>query len=102
MEKTTTTTYSGTVTEVKPSASTIVLRSQASAAPQTYAFTEKTTLVDSAGNVVTWDSIKNAPVTVHYTDDGGRMVVTKVVTTKPVGELRKETTTTTTERTIDE
>ncbi len=50
---------------------------------------------------MTWDAIKNAPVTVHYTDDSGRMVVTKVVTTKPVGELRKETTTTTTERTIE-
>ncbi len=33
MEKTTTTTYSGTVTEVNPSASTVVLRSTTSAAP---------------------------------------------------------------------
>jgi hypothetical protein len=96
-EKTTvkTETYSGTVSEVNPSQSTIIVKSETSAKPMTYALTEKTTFVDEAGNVVARESIRNRPVIVYYTKEGDGMVVSKVVVTRPTGgviQKRKETT----------
>ena len=93
-----TTTYRGTVTQVDPGSSTIILRSdQAGDAPQTYSFTEKTTFVDENGNVVSRETIRNQPVTVTYSREGDRMIVTKVVVSRPAGGgrtiQRKETTT---------
>jgi hypothetical protein len=100
MEKTTTTTektttYRGTVSEVNPSASTIILRSETSSAPTTYTYNKETVFVDETGKVVTQETIKNSPVTVHYMRDGDRMIVTKVM--KEPTTVKKETTTTTTE-----
>jgi hypothetical protein len=91
-----TTTYSGTVSEVDPASSTIILKSESAPAPQRYTYTKETVFTDNAGHVVSYDAIKNSPVTVHYTRDGDRMIVTKVVQTKPAGatEMRKESTTT--------
>ncbi len=98
MEKTTTTTektttYKGTVSEVNPSASTIILRSETSA-PTTYTYNKETIFTDDGGKVVTYDAIKDSPVTVTYTRDGDRMIVTKV--TKDPSVKRETTTTTTT------
>ncbi len=45
VERRDTTTYSGTVTEVDPSSSTIILRSESSEAPRRYTFTKKTTFI---------------------------------------------------------
>lgn len=87
-----TTTYTGTVTEVNPSSSTIILRSE-SAAPQTYTYNKETIFTDENGKVVSYESIKDSPVTVQYTREGDRMIVTKVVKQPTV---RRETTTTTT------
>ena len=88
MEKSTTTTqsttYSGTVSDVDPSSSTIILKSETATAPQKYVYTKETVFTDPAGHTVSYDAIKNTPVTVYYTRDGDRMVVSKVVTTKPV------------------
>ena len=87
-------TYSGTVSEVDPSQSTIILKSETSAKPMTYAVTEKTTYVDEAGNTVSRETIRNRPVTVYYTKDGDRMVVSKVMVTRPTGgviQKREET-----------
>ena len=97
-----TTTYSGTVSEVDPSSSTIILKSETATAPQRYTYTKETVFTDNAGHVVSYDTIKNSPVTVHYTRDGDRMIVTKVVQTKPAGatEMRKESTTTETHREV--
>lgn len=89
-----TTTYTGTVTEVNPTSSTIVLRSESAAAPQTYTYNKETVFVDDAGKVVSYEVIKNSPVTIQYTRDGDRMIVTKVI--KQPSVVRKETTTTTT------
>jgi hypothetical protein len=89
-----TTTYTGTVTEVNPTSSTIVLRSESAAAPQTYTYNKETVFVDDAGKVVSYEVLKNSPVTVQYTRDGDRMIVTKVI--KQPSTVRKETTTTTT------
>lgn len=99
MEKTTTTTtektttYQGTVSEVNPSSSTIILRSESASAPTTYTYNKETIFTDDTGKVVTYDAIKDSPVTVTYTRDGDRMIVTKV-TKNPT--VKKETTTTTT------
>lgn len=89
-----TTTYRGTVTEVNPSSSTIILRSESSSAPTTYTYNKETVFTDDHGNVVSYDTIKDSPVTIQYTRDGDRMIVTKVM--KEPTTVRKETTTTTT------
>src|SRR5262245_33291159 len=65
-----TTTYSGTVTSIEPSSSTIIVRKEASAEPMRYKYTSKTTFVDANGNVVSQETIKNSPVTVYYTGEG--------------------------------
>jgi hypothetical protein len=88
-----TTTYKGTISEVNPSSSTIILRSESAAAPTTYTYNKETIFADENGKVVTSEVMKDSPVTVTYTRDGDRMIVTKV-TREP--SVRKETTTTTT------
>lgn len=88
-----TTTYTGTVTELNPSSSTIILRGEA-AAPSTYTYNKETVFVDETGKVVSQETLRNSPVTVTYTRDGDRMIVTKVM--KQPTTVRKETTTTTT------
>jgi len=91
-----TTTYRGVVSEVNPTASTIILRSEGQAPARTYTFNKETVFVDSQGNVVTYEVIKDSPVTVSYRTEGDRMIVTKVEATGPRVQ-KKETTTTTTE-----
>ena len=93
-EKTTTTTYSGTIADVTPSSSTIVVKSESSSAPVTYRYTKTTSWVDSAGNPITSEQARNSPVTMYYTRDGDSTVITKVVASKP--SMTRETTTTTT------
>jgi hypothetical protein len=78
-----TTTYVGTVSEVNPATSTIILRSAPAAAPVTYNYSKETTFVDAAGNVVSSETIRNSPVTVEYTNEGGQMIVRKVVQNGP-------------------
>jgi hypothetical protein len=95
VEKTTTTTYSGTMSDVSPTSSTIVVKSESAATPMTYKYTKTTSWVDSAGNVITSEQARNSPVTVYYATEGGSTVVTKVVASKP--SMTKETTTTVTE-----
>lgn len=97
-EKTVTTetrSYNGTVTELIPSSSTLVVRSEPAAPPVRYVYTDKTTFVDAAGNIVTRESIANQPVVVYYNDLGGRTEVSKVVVQRPaagaVVEERVET-----------
>jgi hypothetical protein len=94
-QTTTTTTYSGTVSEISPSTSTIVVKSESSPAPVTYNYTKTTTWVDASGNVITSEQVRDSPVTVHYSNEGDSMVVTKVVASKP--SVKETTTTTTTE-----
>jgi hypothetical protein len=91
------TTYSGVVSEMNPSSSTIILRSQSSAAPVTYTYSKETTFVDSAGNPVSSSALVNSPVTVEYSNEGGRTVVRRVIQTGPASVHEK----TTTERRVD-
>ena len=97
-EVTETTTYRGTVTDISPNTSTIVIKSEAQPDPMRYTFNEKTTFVDSAGSVVTREQIRNAPVTVYTVNEGDQRIVTKVIAMKPIGStVEKKKTTTTTE-----
>jgi hypothetical protein len=84
---TTTTTSAGTVSQFGPD--TIVVKTTTSADPISYSYSKTTTYVDENGNAVSSETVKSgAPVTVYYTQDGDKMVATKVV-------VRKTTTTTT-------
>ena len=100
------TTYVGTVAEVNPATSTIVVRSEASSAPVTYTYTKETTFVDSTGNVVSQETIRNSPVTVEYATEGGVTVARRIVqmgpsvaVTPPAAGTIHEKTTTRTETT---
>jgi hypothetical protein len=92
-EMVTTTTYSGTVSEVSPSSSTIILKSESSPQAVEYVYNDKTVWLDSAGNQVTVEKVRHQPVTIYYKQDGDQMVVTKVISQKP-RVIEKETTTT--------
>jgi hypothetical protein len=95
----TTTSYSGTVSEVDPSASRIIIRSE-TAAPTTYTYNKKTTFVDESGNTVTYEAVRNRPVTVYYTKEGDDMIISRVVVTRPTGGVIQKKETTTEEREI--
>ena len=92
-----TTTYSGVVSQVDPSASTIILKSESSPSPVTYSYSKETTFVDSTGRPVSADVIMNSPVTVEYSTEGGRTIVRRVVQTGPARIEKKTTTHTETE-----
>ena len=100
----TATTSEGTVQEFTPGSSRIIVKS--SSGPATYTYSKKTTFVDSAGNVINYETIKaGEPTTVYYTMEGGQPVVSKVVvnrTVAPAAPVTKtetiETTTTTTSK----
>jgi hypothetical protein len=92
------TTYSGVVSELNPSSSTLILKSETSPSPVTYTYSKETTFVDSAGNPVSSSAILNSPVTVEYSNEGGRTVVRRVVQTGPARVHQK----TTTERRTDD
>ncbi len=95
------TTYVGTVSEVNPATSTIVLRSESSPAPVTYTYTKETTFVDATGKVVSQETIRNSPVSVEYVTEGGVTVARRVVQTGPsvvvtppaAGSVHEKTTT---------
>ncbi|HEY2774121.1 MAG TPA: hypothetical protein VGK20_08730 [Candidatus Binatia bacterium] len=87
-----TTTYSGVVSEMNPSTSTIILKSDESSAPVTYNYSKETTFVDANGKTVSSEAILNSPVTVEYSNEGGRTVVTRVVQTGPARTVKESTT----------
>src|ERR1700676_640057 len=83
---TTTTTSDGTVSQFGPD--TIVVKSTTSTTPLSYSYSKTTTYVDENGNAVSSETVKSgAPVTVYYTQDGNKMIASKIV-------VRKTTTTT--------
>ena len=76
----------GTVSQFGPD--TIVVKSTTSADPVSYSYSKTTTYVDEDGNPVSSETVKSgAPVTVYYTQDGDKMIASKVI-------VRKSTTTT--------
>jgi hypothetical protein len=101
---TSTTQSAGTISEFGPS--TISVQSTSSASPVSYSYSKTTTYVDQNGNAVSVNTVKSGlPVTVYYTQDGDKMIASKVVvqttstpgdaSSVPVVETKKTTTTTT-------
>jgi hypothetical protein len=98
-ESTTTTTSSaGTITAYTPGSDYITFRTTTEAAPVKYYYTKETTILDPAGRTVTWSDIRpDLPATVYYVREGDRMIVRRIVLSKPVKVERETTTTTTTQ-----
>jgi hypothetical protein len=101
---TSSTTSAGTISEFSPSV--ITVQSTTSATPVSYSYSKTTTYVDQNGNPVAMETVKSGvPVTIYYTQDGDKMVASKVVVQRttttsdssaaPVTETKKTTTTTT-------
>jgi hypothetical protein len=91
-----TTTSSGTITAYTPGSDYISFRTTTDAAPVKYYYSKDTTILDPEGKTVTWSAIRpDLPATVYYVREGDRMLVRKIVLSKPT-TIEKETTTTTT------
>jgi hypothetical protein len=97
----TATTSAGTISEFSPQ--TIVVRTDAAAAPVSYTYSKTTTYVDESGNPVSIETVKSGlPVTVYYMKVGDNLVASKVIVRKSVivpaagVQVLKSTTTTTT------
>ena len=100
-----TTTSLGTISEFSPD--TMIIKSDTSSQPMRYTYTKSTTYIDESGAPVSIETVKSGlPVTVYYTQDGDRMVASKVIVRRtsgtvpaaPVIEEKKTTTTTTTDK----
>ena len=95
----TTTTSVGTIAAYTPDSDYIMFRTSAEAAPVRYYYTKDTTILDPEGHTVTWSAVRpDAPATVYYANVGDRVVVRKVVLSKPTTVYKREETTTTTTR----
>ncbi|HET7227676.1 MAG TPA: hypothetical protein VFJ55_03465 [Chthoniobacterales bacterium] len=94
------TTSTGSFATYTPGGEYFTFRTTTGAEPVKYYYTKETTIVDPAGQTVAWSDIRpDLPATVYYARQGDRMIVRKVVLTKPVNVIeKKETTTTTTTR----
>ena len=101
---TTTTNTAGTISQFSPDS--IVVKTTTSSDPITYSSTKSTTYVDADGNPVSVETVKSGlPVTVYYTQDGDRMIATRVVVSKavvvaPTAPETSETSTTTSAGTV--
>ena len=94
--ETSTTTSTGTISTYTPGTDYITFRSSTDTAPVRYYYTKETTVLDPEGRVVTWSAVRpDLPATVYYVREADRMLVRKIVLSKPT-VVEKETTTTTT------
>ena len=96
IEKTTTTRYSGTISEAEPSSSTIIMKSADSPSTK-YIYNDKTVWEDAGGRTVKMETVRDQPATIIYENRGDQRVVTRVITQK-VQEpkvIEQKTTTTT-------
>jgi hypothetical protein len=85
---TTVTTSSGTISDFGPER--IVVHSETEKEPLTYSYTKTTTYVDEDGNPVAVETVKSgAPVTIHYSKVGDRLVASKVIVRKTVTKTEK-------------
>jgi hypothetical protein len=93
----TTTSAAGTIVTYAPDTDYITFRTASDAPPVRYYYTKDTTIVDPEGRVVSWSAIRpDMPATVYYTSVGDRVVVRKVVLSRPAPIYKHEETTTTT------
>ena len=94
---TATTTSTGTITAYTPDSDYITFRTTTDAAPVKYYYSKDTTILDPTGRTLTWSAVRpDLPATVYYVREGDRILVRKIVLTKPPTTIEKETTTTTT------
>src|SRR6266480_6826289 len=95
--ETSTTTATGTITTYTPGTDYITFRTGGTTgAPVRYYYSKDTTLLDPEGRTVTWAAVRpDMPATVYYVREGDRMIVRKIMLSKPT-VIEKETTTTTT------
>ncbi len=97
--ETSTATSTGTISTYTPGTDYITFRTSTDAAPVRYYYSKDTTILDPEGNTVTWSAVRpDLPATVYYTRDGERMVVRKIVLSKPTVTEKETTTTTTTQK----
>ncbi len=97
--ETSTATSTGTISTYTPGTDYITFRTSTDAAPVRYYYSKDTTILDPEGHTVTWSAVRpDLPATVYYTRDGERMVVRKIVLTKPTVTEKETTTTTTTQK----
>jgi len=97
--ETSTVNATGTITTYTPDSDYFMFRSGpgTTGAPVRYYYSKDTTVLDPEGRTVTWSSVRpDMPATVYYVREGDRMLVRKVVLSKPTVIEKKETTTTTT------
>ena len=95
------TTRTGSFVTYTPGDEYFTFRSTPAAEPVRYYYTKETTFVDPTGQTVEVSNIRpDLPATVYYVSEGNRMIVRKVVISKPASAIieKKETTTTTTTR----
>jgi hypothetical protein len=88
----------GTITTYTPGEDYLMFRSGpgTTGAPVRYYYGKDTTILDPEGRTVTWSAVRpDLPATVYYVKEGDRMLVRKIVLSKPT-VVEKETTTTTT------
>src|SRR6202162_3573612 len=94
--ETSTTSSAGTISTYTPGTDYITFRTSTDTAPARYYYSKDTTILDPEGKTVTWSAVRpDLPATVYYMRDGDRMIVRKIVLSKPT-VVEKETTTTTT------
>ena len=93
----TTTNAAGTIVTYTPDSDYFMFRTAPNVAPTRYYYTRDTAIVDPEGHTVTWSAVRpDMPATIYYTNVGDRVLVRKVVLSRPPGVIRHEETTTTT------
>jgi hypothetical protein len=93
----TTTSSAGTIVTYTPDSDYFMFRTAPDVPPVRYYYTRDTAIVDPEGRTVTWSAIRpDMPATIYYTTVGDRVLVRKVVLSRPAGVIKHEETTTTT------
>src|SRR6059036_4336364 len=93
----TTTSAVGNIVTYTPDSEYFTFRTAADAAPVRYYYTKETSVVDPDGRVVSLSAVRpDMPATVYYSTVGDRVVVRKVVVSRPAAVIKREETTTTT------
>jgi len=101
-ETTTTTTTADPVTGTTivtytPDSDYFMFRTAPNVAPTRYYYTRDTAIVDPEGRTVSWSAIRpDMPATIYYSTVGDRVLVRKVVLSRPPAVIKHEETTTTT------
>ena len=95
---TTTTDTSGTIAEYAPGREYFTMRAGTTGAPARFYYNNDAHVFDPEGHPLSWSVLRpDIPAKVYYVREGDRMVVRKVVVSKPV-VVEKTTTTTTVEK----